>query len=257
MAAMVWGGATQVPLATAESPPQADGALVTVASVNATFGRVSPGEVVALVRDRGVDILAVQELTPGAVNALNEAGLDEVLPHSFAAPAEGFAGIGVWSSFPVTDAAEIPGTTAHTVRMGLDAPSAAVTVVAVHPAAPGLWEQRLWDADLATLESTLGSLTGDVIAVGDFNATRDHAALMRLERLGYEDAADQAGAGSVFTFPEGRGGFPVVAIDHVLARADGWVATSVDSVALTDADHRALVVDLVTGPASLASATGG
>ncbi|WP_084130495.1 endonuclease/exonuclease/phosphatase family protein [Demequina sp. NBRC 110055] len=257
VAMTVWGAVTQLPLVTAEPAALTDEADVTVASVNATFGGVSPDEVVALVRERGVDILAVQELTQDAVAALERAGLGEALPHAFTASAEGFAGIGLWSAWALTDAAEVPGTTAHTVRVGLEGPSGPLTVVAVHPAAPGLWQHRLWDEDMATLEGLLGTMTGDVIAVGDFNATRDHAALRRLEGLGYAGAADQAGAGWTFTFPEGRGGFPMVAIDHVLTRAEGWAASSVDTVALTGADHRALVVDIVAGPASLATAGSG
>ena len=63
---------------------------------------------------------------------------------------------------------------------------------------------------------------------GDLNTTRDHVQLRRLEGLGYRDAADEAGAGLRMTFPVGRGVPPLVAIDHVLARDVGAVATAYD-----------------------------
>jgi endonuclease/exonuclease/phosphatase (EEP) superfamily protein YafD len=45
-----------------------------------------------------------------------------------------------------------------------------------------------------------------------------------------------------FTFPQGRGPFPFVAIDHVLVRDAPWQASGTETVVMDGTDHRALVV---------------
>src|SRR5690554_4966443 len=69
------------PLYVAESAPQGGGEF-TVASLNMTFGQASADAVVEWVVDNQVDILSAQEVTPEAVEALELAGLGELLPHS-------------------------------------------------------------------------------------------------------------------------------------------------------------------------------
>ena len=91
----------------------------------------------------------------------------------------------------------------------------------------------------------LSPTKGPVIVAGDFNATRDQRPFRDLEALGFVDAADQAGAGFVPTFPDGRLPMPVVAIDHVMVRDSRLSAVSVTSVVVPGADHRALVVTYV------------
>ncbi|MFV0286305.1 MAG: endonuclease/exonuclease/phosphatase family protein [Demequina sp.] len=238
---LVVGVATQVPLMTA-TPTQGEPVL-TVASVNATFGAVDAAAVTALVRDHGVDVLAVQELTPAAVEALDRAGLGASLPYAEVAPEEGFAGIGLWSALPLTEARDVEGTTARTLRAVVEVNSKPVTLIAAHPAAPGPWAHAPWTQDLAVLTEAASAVDGPAILVGDLNATRDHASLRGLERAGFVDAADEAGAGWRFTFPEQRAGFPVAAIDHVMARELPWSASSLVTQALPGADHRALVVE--------------
>lgn len=245
VAVAVWGAATQAPVFVAEGAPVDATPVLTVASVNATFGRVDPDEVVALVRDAGVDVLAVQELTPGAAAALADAGLEQVLPHAVTAPEEGFAGTGVWTSLPVEASGEVVDTTANTLMVHLGGVDNGLTVYAVHPAAPAPLDHALWAKDLAIVAAALEAQTGPAVAVGDFNATRDHAVIRGLEGAGFVDAADAAGDGWGFTFPQGRGVGPVVAIDHVLERDTGWTATGATTVPLSGADHRALIVDYV------------
>jgi endonuclease/exonuclease/phosphatase (EEP) superfamily protein YafD len=99
-----------------------------------------------------------------------------------------------------------------------------------------------WRDDLRSLP---GAGRGPVrILAGDFNATLDHAELRRLLDTGYEDAADEVGAGLRATWPR-RWRFPhPVAIDHVLAdRRCGVRAFSVHAIPGTD--HRAVFAELV------------
>ena len=235
----------QVPLFTGGG----DGATVlTVASVNMTLGGADADAVVALVRDHQVDVLSVQELSPQALGALADAGLDAELPFHAAFAEPGVPGTGLWSRYPIAGERDLPGFTAHAIRASVEAPSGAVTVFAVHPQAPGKHNHRNWAADLNLLTDALAAETGPVYVAGDFNTTRDHAAFRGIEGLGYGDAANQAGSGFAPTFPENRELWPLVAIDHVLTRDTGTTALRTQTVNIPKSDHRALVVAYGTAP---------
>lgn len=231
-------------------PAPAGGEVFTVGSLNMTFGQARADAVVEWVADNQLDILSAQEVTPEAVQALELAGLDELMPYSQVAAEPGVTGTGLWSRTPLMEAELLPGFTgpesryaSRAVQADVEAaPGVMVTVVAVHPAAPGLFDHSGWSASMDSLRDYMAEQDGPTLVVGDFNATRDHRAFRDLQGLGYVDAADQAGAGFLPTFPEGRALFPVAAIDHALVRDAPLTATAVSTVALPGADHRALTV---------------
>jgi endonuclease/exonuclease/phosphatase (EEP) superfamily protein YafD len=78
------------------------------------------------------------------------------------------------------------------------------------------------------------------VAAGDLNATPDIVQFRDLLVDGYADAAQQAGAGMTLTYPADRWYPPLIAIDHVLTR--DAVATTADTIHISDTDHRALLV---------------
>lgn len=234
--------AWQAPLFSAGAGATAEDAALTVASVSATFGRVDADAVVALVREGEVDVLAVQELTPDAADALVAARLEDTLPYAVLLPEKGFTGTGLWSALPLGDSGEVEGMTSRAPWAVAEVDGRAVTVFAPHPAAPGPTDHARWAADLDVLRDAVAEIDGAVLVVGDLNATRDHRAFRAIEALGCVDAADDAGAGFLPTFPEGRGLFPVAAIDHVLECGTGLGAVAVETTSIEGADHRALVV---------------
>jgi len=229
----------QLPLFTGGGDGEAK---LTVASVNMTLGEADPDAVVALVQDNGVDLLSVQELTPQALAALADAGLDSELPYSEAIAEPGVPGTGLWSRYPISDPQDVPGFTAHTVQATVGAPGGKLTFLAIHPQAPGKHNHRNWAADLAALNDLLAHTAGPVVVAGDFNTTRDHAGFRDIEALGYRDAADQAGSGFAPTFPENRELWPLLVIDHVLERDSGLTALRTWTAIIPRADHRALIV---------------
>ncbi len=235
LALVIWW---QAPLFTTDGggPP-----VLRVASVNATFGEVDPQAVVDLVKARQVDILAIQELTPDAVDGLAAAGLDDELTFSMTRPADGVAGIGLWSRYPMT-AEALQGFSANAISGQVSTPDGMLLVDAVHPAAPGVLDHTLWSEDFARLNTVLAANIGPTLVLGDFNATRDHSEFRELERLGYDDAADQAGAGFAMTFPQERTPWPLVAIDHALVRDTALTALQLKTVVLPGSDHRAIVI---------------
>ena len=216
--------------------------VLTVATVNLAEGEGDARAVVALVREQAVDVLAVQELTPEAERALAAAGLGEELPFAATEPESPWAGTGLWSRLPLSDAQTLEGFTFHQVRATVELDSGPVTVLAAHPAAPPFDGGEVWGEEQRALVDLATSIDGPLILAGDLNATRDHAAFRELEAAGFADAPDAAGAGFAPTFPEGRGVPPLVAIDHVLTRDVDLRATGVAAHSVPGSDHRALVV---------------
>ena len=212
-----------------------------VLSANMHFGTGSPEALVALARRLRADVLSVQELTPELAVELDAAGLAELMPERVAAPVPRSAGIGLYARFPLSPGSA-PGSRTNPLAVAIaQLGDTRVELVAVHAPAPLRGHVAEWRADLRALPPAGGTLR---ILAGDFNATLDHAELRRLLDTGYEDAADEVGAGLRATWPDGRRFPPPVAIDHVLAdERSGVREFSVHP--LPGTDHRAVFAEVV------------
>jgi endonuclease/exonuclease/phosphatase (EEP) superfamily protein YafD len=200
-------------------------------------------EIVALAREQRADVLTVQELTPASEQALEDAGIDAVLPHSVTVARLDTSGAAVYSRDALSR--RPPASERSAVAAGLLHPAGGppVEVLAVHPAAPRRGgDIGAWRAGLRALPATDRNTVR--ILAGDFNATLDHAELRRVLDRGYEDAAAETGVGLRATWPTGRRLPPPVTIDHVLADARcGWREVRVLPVA--HSDHRAVLAEVV------------
>jgi endonuclease/exonuclease/phosphatase (EEP) superfamily protein YafD len=225
--------------------PDETGRRLDVLAANLMLGNADPEALVELVRRERIDILAVQELTPGAAVALRRAGIAHLLAKRALFPEPGSAGSGLYSRYPLRSA--VPGDTVADgfamPRASLDIPGAgSVGLVSVHPVPPtssaqtGTWEDGLRSLPPATPEAD------PWILAGDFNATLDHAELRDLLDSGYVDAADATGEGLSATWPSDLIP-PPVTIDHVLA--DERIAVADASVhELPGSDHRAVSAEV-------------
>ncbi|BCB87499.1 hypothetical protein Psuf_048120 [Phytohabitans suffuscus] len=243
-------------------------------TANLLAGAGDAPTLVRLVRERQVDVLAVQEFTPEAAARLDASGLAELMPHRRLNPVAGTEGSGLYSRFPLTATGVRENPGGFTQAYGtLTAPGAApATVESVHPAAPySLGQLRAWERDLdAQPRATPG---GPIrILAGDFNATLDHAPLRRLIASGYRDAADATGAGLAGTWgpylPDQRHSsdrvpairrmaaritgdrIPPVTIDHVLVDRRVGVR-DVSVLRLPGSDHRPVYAELALPRAEL------
>jgi len=233
--------AWQLPLYVAD-PGGTGSPVLRVAASNLRYGTGDARTLVDLVRREQVDVLALEELTPDAVRRLHAAGLDQLLPYHLARPETTFAGSGLWSRTPLTDVRAIDGLGAHAVAGAVtDTEGRRVTVVSVHPLAPGVDDHGGRDRDYDVLRAALAAIPGSVVVAGDFNATRDQAPFRGLESDGFRDAADQAGAGFRPTYPNDDGQHPVVAIDHVVARDLPQRVVSWRTFDVPGSDHLAVV----------------
>jgi len=139
LAAVVALAIIVLPRAFGEPAPESDSPDLTVMTANVRRGDADAGRIVALVEERGVQVLALQELTAVAVRDLREAGVEKRLPNRLFALGGPMAGIGIYSSLPL----ERPSMSAtypelvrqRRARVALPNEDA-VDVVAVHPAAP-------------------------------------------------------------------------------------------------------------------------
>jgi endonuclease/exonuclease/phosphatase family metal-dependent hydrolase len=226
------------------------GPTVRMLTANLLIGAADPAAVVALVRDHRVDVLAVQELTPPAAEALDAAGLATLLPHRIVNAAYGSGGSALYSRYPLEDPGVRRMPAGHTQAFAtVRAPGAGPVIVeSVHPAAPSDGRSaRQWAREIALQPP--GTPAGPVrILIGDFNSTLDHDGLRRLIGTGYRDAAEVTGSGLTATWPFNGvqvlgGPVPPVTIDHVLADARVGVR-AVEVHPVPGSDHRAVYAEL-------------
>lgn len=224
------------------------GPTVRVLTANLRVGGADPAVVVGLVRDEHVDLLALQEYTPEAEQALERAGLPALLPHRSSHPLPGVGGSALYSRFPlVDDGVRLNPYEFGQARATVSVPGAAPLLVeSVHTTAPS--SSEVTDGLPRSLANEPPA-TGDGpvhVLLGDFNATLDHVALRQLIATGYRDAADVTGDGLVMTWPYDKV-FPRIALDHVLAdRRVGVRRVAVHP--LVNTDHRAVFAELVLPP---------
>ncbi|GIE93733.1 endonuclease/exonuclease/phosphatase family protein [Paractinoplanes rishiriensis] len=202
----------------------AGGTPLTVMTINLFRGAADPAAVTRLVREHDVAVLAVQELTPAARDALAAAGLDTLLPHRTLAAEPGATGSGLYSRFPVTATGAERGPGGNLEAYATVQPPGAgpVGVESAH------WGRR---ADPAGEPGGVPR-----ILLGDFNATLDHAPLRDLVAGGYRDAADAVGDGLEPTLGP-------VTLDHVLVDRRIGV-TDVDVRPVPRSDHRSIIAVL-------------
>jgi endonuclease/exonuclease/phosphatase (EEP) superfamily protein YafD len=218
--------------------PTTYGPVLRVLTVNLFHGRGDAETVVDLARGVEADVLFLQELTADAATRLKQAGLADLMPHTRLEPRRGSGGSGIYSRFPLSEGPEVAPVRAAQPTALLELPGGdAVELICVHPSAPALRRDGpiRWRAEIAVLPPP-GRLPR--VLAGDFNATIDHAAFRDVLRLGYVDAARQAGKALTPTW--GRPGKGArLTLDHVLVdRSCAVLACSVH--AISGSDHRAV-----------------
>ncbi|MEU4157722.1 endonuclease/exonuclease/phosphatase family protein [Actinoplanes sp. NPDC026670] len=221
-----------------------------VMTANILFGGADASEIVRLVRDNGIDVLALQEFTVPAQQALKAAGLEQLLPFNQLAPEPGASGSGLYSRYDFAEQASRRNDGGfQQAHAAVQVPGAGtVYVESVHPLAPAAMDMVSgWSADLADQVPAAGGLPK--VLMGDFNSTLDHKPLRDLIDTGYRDAADTVGKGWIGTWgPYDGDPIPPVTIDHVLAD-DRIGVKDVQVHSVKDSDHRAVIAWL-TVPAA-------
>jgi endonuclease/exonuclease/phosphatase (EEP) superfamily protein YafD len=226
-------------------PDPAQAALtLRVLSLNALGGSADPAAVVRAVERHRVDVLVVQELTPGMVHRLADAGLGTLLPYCHRDPRPKAGGTGLWARWPLAPLPPVPGMVAAAPRARIEPVDGwPVTVTGVHPKAPMRRNVRRWQQELATIRSTLGNSEGQQVVAGDFNASRDHRPFRDLLAAGFLDCADAARRRPWpgFTWPAGRWIPSVMRLDHVLVSRGSATVSASRVIRVPGTDHRGVL----------------
>ncbi|MER5998833.1 endonuclease/exonuclease/phosphatase family protein [Nonomuraea angiospora] len=214
-----------------------------VMTINMLFGRADTATIMKLVHEFQPDVLSTQELTPGAVTDLDEAGLKELMPYRVLQDEWSAGGSGLYSRHPVEPLWNLMPPVGHQMPAALiSLPGGKpIEFIDAHPFPPLGPQVIEWNEAMAAFPST--SPDRIRIIAGDFNASLDHAALRGLLARGYKDAADTVGAGLIPTWPANKRVPPIITIDHVLVdERVGVKEVSVRDVPKTD--HRAVLAEL-------------
>jgi endonuclease/exonuclease/phosphatase (EEP) superfamily protein YafD len=244
---VVIGVAVELPLFTSElGDARIRTVPLRVVTANIYFGR-GDAQSLAATANASADVLAVQELTPEAVQRLANAGLDKSFPYHALDARPGASGVGMWSRYPITSSKRIADFELAMVsaRIKVEGVQVDPTVLVAHMSGP--WPQPIddWRGDMRHMQATMSDLAksaggGCAIVAGDFNSTPDMREFRSLLSGGFQDASQQAGAGFNRTYPaNSQVNPPIIAIDHVLTFQ--CTATSAETTALPGSDHRGLM----------------
>lgn len=226
----------------------ASGPVLTVMALNVGSTGIDPGALLAEVGNRNVDVLALPELGPAGLEALDAAGLASLLPARALDVDWAGTGSALFSRFPLKQMERVPGSVFYQSRALAVVPAASgpVHLTAVHIDSPRPGHTPMWRAELRQLAELWEALPGNrqAILLGDFNASADHREFRGLLAAGLADAAEVAGRGLAPTWPVNLQAPAFVALDHVLV-SPGIEVADFQVVTLPGTDHAAVVARLV------------
>ncbi|WP_426226119.1 endonuclease/exonuclease/phosphatase family protein [Pseudarthrobacter sp. DSP2-3-2b1] len=239
--------AAAAPLAAPEAGDAPAARRVTVMALNVGSTGVDAEALLDEVRTRNVDILALPELAPLGLEALDGAGLAGDFPYRALDVDWAGTGSAIFSKFPLAAQERVPGTNFYQTRAVATIPgtTGGVHLTAVHVASPRPGHTPFWRRELRQLGELRLALPGSnpAILLGDFNASQDHREFRDLLATGLIDAAKAAGKGLAPTWPVNAGIPPFVALDHVLVTPNISVGHFA-IVRFARTDHSAVVVEL-------------
>jgi endonuclease/exonuclease/phosphatase family metal-dependent hydrolase len=202
------------------------GTPIKVLNINSYFGEADAAEIVRLVREHGVELLAVQEHTQGFEDRLLAEGLERLLPHKLSNPRDDASGSALFSAHPMEATGILPDTPfgMPTVRLTIGKGEAAsvLEVTNVHVFPPVAGRAAQWRSDLAALGrlAAAGTAGAHRLLIGDFNATFDHAEFRAVLDGGADrklvDVGTAAGRRLLPTWPMDGLPLPGIAIDHLV-----------------------------------------
>ena len=186
--------AVQIPLYLGSDANRIAGVEVRVMSANIYEGMADAHHLVRSAQAQA-DVIAVQELTPRAVDRLSAAGLDATFPYRWLDARGASAGVGMWSRHPIQAPSRIDGYTMAFIsaQVRITGISTNPTVVVAH--IPGPWPYPIddWRHDLDRLPTTLREIAeradrgfGD--RRGRCEQHHRHAPFRALLHDGYRDA---------------------------------------------------------------------
>lgn len=233
-------------LSAGAAAPSASDTSARVMTLNTNHGAADAGQIVATVREQGVEVLAMQEVTSDFLERLRDAGIGDYLPHyvygTQTASGDGEFNALLLTTTPADASSNLVPTEASAMPAGsIELGNKNVRFVSAHPGAPALGAQDLWATGL-TGSDELEGYDDPCVVMGDFGATWDHQAYRSLLGNGFADASEQAGEGFHNTYPSGIESPALAETDHVAySSGAGVYASNLATVQIEGTDHKALL----------------
>ena len=226
--------------------PVAVGPTLSVLSLNLQYGRADVEEVSSLITE-DVDVLALQEYTPGFEEQLGAAGLLERFPYQVGTAAPGAGGSMLLSRTPVELVARAEVTVFENLIAATTVAGTTWHVGVVHTAPPQMGAD-IWTREAAAVNALAAPyLEQNLLLVGDFNAIDQHHTMRMLTAHGdlHDLAARRPGGGLQWhpTWPAGNSLPPFARIDHALA-SDAVLGDVARFETVSGSDHKALLVEV-------------
>jgi endonuclease/exonuclease/phosphatase (EEP) superfamily protein YafD len=241
------GTATAAQAAPASAGSPASLRTLSVMALNVGKTGVDAGALLAEARARNIDILALPELAPAGLEALESAGVASDFPYRSLDVDWAGTGSGIFSAFPLQAEERVPGTVFYQSRAVAAVPGVrgGIHLTAVHVDSPRPGHTPYWRQELRQLGDLRLALPDSraAILLGDFNASQDHREFRDLLATGLTDASQAAGKGLAPTWPANSELPLFVAVDHVLV-TPGIEIIDFMTVSVTGTDHAAVVAEL-------------
>ena len=235
LAIAAWHAAWIAPYYRADDRPLT-GPRVTILSVNVLGGAADPDALTRAAQD--ADVVVLLEYDRSTEAALAGRGWAERFPYHVGRVGAWAEGSVIFARRPLRLVRTLPtqfGTYLAVVDPGQ---ASSFGLLAGHPVNPPIsrtgWlrEARLMTDEAATYAGAR------LVVIGDLNSTPDHVTIRRMrDEAGLRDAADEAGAGWLRTYPADRAYVPaLLGLDQTLLRGEVY-AESVETVRVPGSDH--------------------
>ncbi|KFJ08210.1 endonuclease/exonuclease/phosphatase family protein [Bifidobacterium tsurumiense] len=240
-------------------------------TINCRYGRANEQAIIDAVQQQSISVLCLEELTSALVQRLEQAGLEDLLPHrqiGTIADTDNGGFNAIWTSLPISCSQpsgipDYPAAAVPSISIEVS-PSRTVTIAAAHPKSP-MRGCREWSQGIIALGSLMSPTTDpsrtsaaqstrtvndsptarstdqsvqDLVVCGDFNANLNHPSFRRLLRYGLYDAAMVLGRGAAMTYPSWLR-WPRIELDHVL-HTNGLTPELVETLFIEGTDHMGL-----------------
>jgi endonuclease/exonuclease/phosphatase (EEP) superfamily protein YafD len=209
---------------------------------NLWYGQADTTVLAGQVQEEGAQILALTEVSGSAAAELAEK-LADILPYHLgeAGPEGSIVGTMVFSKYPLTEV-PVEFLSLGAVAAEVSAEDGRFTIIAAHPANP-LGNLEGWLNEGQSLTTMVNRrIAGPLIVAGDLNATNENLLMRRVLGAGMRDAAVDAGAGWVPTYPTVD--LPaLIGIDHVLVNKS-FRTVGFHTIEIVGSDHRGVVAKL-------------
>jgi endonuclease/exonuclease/phosphatase (EEP) superfamily protein YafD len=217
-----------------------------VLSANVRFSNPAKARLARELMQPHADVVLLQEITPGWLDVLDEAGFDDRYRYRVAEPLDNSRGMAVYSRLPLTDTLVVMPGLEPTISTQVTVGGTNVTLVDVHAVGPpeGMSAHR---ASIEVIAELARTRPRPRLVAGDFNATPYNKSMHRMEDLGLESAHRLRGRGLAVTWPNGKHFLPPIQLDHVLVD-DALVVLGIRELRGSGSDHKPVLVDLAVMP---------